>query len=298
MRSMTGYGRGEWVGADASRVTAELRTVNRRQAEVVVTLPRDLAVLEVKVQGYLAPRLSRGRCEVRIQSVRGTADAAAPLRWNRARARAWVDLCREMQRTLDLPGASAEPTWETLIRCPGVMEASDEEGPDPEQEWERIRPALEQAWQALDRMRLREGGLLEKDLVDQVDRMRQFLDQVRQRAPEVRQRQREQLRIRLAQAGLDGIPLDDERLMKEWVLYCDRCDISEEMTRLESHFQQFEDARSLGEPVGRRLDFLAQEMQREINTLGTKGSDALLSAWVVELKTTLERFREQAMNVE
>ena len=128
--------------------------------------------------------------------------------------------------------------------------------------------------------------------------MRKAVTQIRKRAPEVARRYRDQLRARIAEAGLELPAEEDERLAKEVVYFADRSDISEELARLESHFKQFEDCRRSREPVGRTLDFLAQEMNREINTIGSKANDSLISRAVVTLKAELEKFREQAQNVE
>ena len=150
----------------------------------------------------------------------------------------------------------------------------------------------------LDGTRRREGEALERDLRGRMDLLRAEVAGIRSRAPEVMRRYRENLVQRVRAAGLEGVGPDDERVLKELVIFADRSDISEELARLESHFVQFEDACRGAEPAGRRLDFLAQEMHREINTVGSKANDAALSAAVVRAKTELERFREQVQNVE
>jgi uncharacterized protein (TIGR00255 family) len=147
-------------------------------------------------------------------------------------------------------------------------------------------------------MREREGGHLSKDLTARVGVMRGAVEKVQKQAPVTAENYRRNLLERVKSAGLENIAPDDERLLKEIVLFADRSDITEELTRLQSHFQQFEDCRKSKEPVGRTLDFLAQEMNREINTIGSKANDAVISREVVTLKAELERFREQAQNVE
>jgi uncharacterized protein (TIGR00255 family) len=148
------------------------------------------------------------------------------------------------------------------------------------------------------KMRSREGANLKKDLGDRVATMRKAVARVRKEAPQVQKRYREQLIERIKGAGLEDLQLDEERLLKEVIFFADRSDISEELTRLQSHFQQFDDCLKSAEPVGRTLDFLAQEMNREINTIGSKANDSLISREVVVLKAELEKFREQAQNVE
>jgi uncharacterized protein (TIGR00255 family) len=147
-------------------------------------------------------------------------------------------------------------------------------------------------------MREREGAHLMRDLSARASIMRRCVVKIQKQAPQTATRYRQQLIGRIKGAGFEAPALDDERLLKEVVLFADRSDISEELTRLQSHFQQFEDCRKSREPVGRTLDFLAQEMNREVNTIGSKANDALISREVVTLKAELERFREQAQNVE
>jgi uncharacterized protein (TIGR00255 family) len=139
---------------------------------------------------------------------------------------------------------------------------------------------------------------LADDLATRIGIMRKAVGQVQKHAPGVAERYRQQLIERIKGAGLEAPGADDDRLLKEIVYFADRSDISEELTRLQSHFQQFEDCRKSREPVGRMLDFLAQEMNREINTIGSKANDTLISREVVTLKAELEKFREQAQNVE
>ena len=148
------------------------------------------------------------------------------------------------------------------------------------------------------KMREREGAHLAQDLAARITIMRKAAARIQQQAPDVAERYRQQLIERIKEAGLEAPGAEDERLLKEVVYFADRSDITEELTRLQSHFQQFADGRKSKEPVGRMLDFLAQEMNREINTIGSKANDSLISRQVVTLKAELERFREQAQNVE
>jgi uncharacterized protein (TIGR00255 family) len=150
----------------------------------------------------------------------------------------------------------------------------------------------------MDSMRRREGEALERDLQGRLGQIRSALDRVRALAPDVVSRYRQQLGQRLQAAGLEGVTIDDERILRELVVFADRSDISEEIARIDSHFQQYEDCRKSREAVGRKLDFLAQEFHREINTIGSKANDARIAAEVVLMKTELERFREQVQNIE
>ena len=157
---------------------------------------------------------------------------------------------------------------------------------------------MQQALVMLLKMRAREGANLKRDLAGRIGTMRKAVARVTKEAPLVQDRYRQQLIERIKNAGLEELKLDEERVLKEVVFFADRSDISEELTRLQSHFQQFDDCLKSVEPVGRQLDFLAQEMNREINTIGSKANDSAISRDVVVLKTELEKFREQAQNVE
>jgi uncharacterized protein (TIGR00255 family) len=171
---------------------------------------------------------------------------------------------------------------------------SDDELVEAETVWPVVEEAVKQALAALVKMREREGHHLAGDLSARIGVMRAAVEKVQTQAPQTAENYRRQLHERIKCAGLEAIAPDDERLLKEIVLFADRSDISEELTRLQSHFQQFEDCAKAREPVGRTLDFLAQEMNREINTIGSKANDAVISREVVILKAELEKFREQA----
>ncbi|MEY4690270.1 MAG: hypothetical protein RIT19_595 [Verrucomicrobiota bacterium] len=295
MKSMTGYGRGE-SSANGARVVVELKSVNRKQSEVVVLLPADWETLETRIRDSVARVVSRGRCEVRVTlEVADGGDAGH--RINREAAQAYAREWSEVATQLGLTGAGAQVSLELLARCPGVLQ-SQTRVVDPESSWPAASAALATALESLDVMRRREGEALERDLQGRIDQIRSALERVRALAPEIVVRYRQQLAQRLQSAGLAGITLDDERILKELVVFADRSDISEEIARLGSHFQQYEDCRPSREAVGRKLDFLAQEFHREINTIGSKANDARIATEVVLMKTELERFREQVQNVE
>ncbi len=288
---MTGFGRGVHL-AEGGRVVVEIRSVNRKQAEVSLKLPAELEPLELRLREETLKAVARGRVEVRVQLELPATDAAQ--RVNAELAAAYARELHDLSRTLGLAGGV---TLEALVRCPGVLQAEPVEQ-DPEALWTRVAPAFEEALKAFNAMRGREGAALSTDLESRIQLLREAADRIRQQAPEVGRRYREQLIQRLRLAGIETVSPDDERVLKEIVLFADRSDITEELTRLASHFAQFDDCRSAREPVGRKLDFLAQEINREVNTIGSKANDALISADVVVLKTELERFREQAQNVE
>jgi uncharacterized protein (TIGR00255 family) len=293
MKSMTGYGRGERA-QDGFKVTVELSSVNRKQAEVSVTLPRELEALEAPVRDAINRQIARGRVTARVTLHAAAGRLAARKHIDEPLARAYAEEFARLARVLKLSG---EVSLDQVLRAPGVFQ-TDEQLAGAEDLWPAVEKALTLAMTALVKMRTREGSHLAKDLAERIGTMQTSVERIRRQAPVTMENYRRQLVERVKSAGLTGITAEDERLMKEIVLFADRTDISEELARLQSHFQQFDDCRRSGEPVGRTLDFLAQEMNREINTIGSKANDAVISREVVTLKTELERFREQAQNIE
>jgi uncharacterized protein (TIGR00255 family) len=290
---MTGYGWGE-CSQHGFKVTVELSSVNRKQSEVSVSLPRELEVLEAQVRDEINRRVARGRLTARVTMQTAEGREASRVRLNRPMAAVYARELRKLARELSLPDTL---TLDLVVRAPGVLE-TDVAVADAEAFWPAVNKALQQALGMLVKMRTREGSHLKRDLTDRIESMRKAVARIRKEAPIVQKRYREQLIERIKSAGLDDLQVDEERLLKEVVFFADRSDISEELTRLHSHFNQFDDCRQSAEPVGRTLDFLAQEMNREINTIGSKANDSLISREVVILKTELEKFREQAQNVE
>lgn len=290
---MTGYGRGD-SSQDGFKITVELSSVNRKQSEISVTLPREMEMLEAPIRDLINRRVARGRLTARVSLHAGTSKLAARMHLNVPLAKAYAHELGRLARQLKL----ADPvTLDHLARAPGVLQ-TDEQLAEEEDFWPAVEKALQKALEALLNMRGREGSHLALDLAKRVRIMRQAAARIQKHVPQVARRYREQLIARIKSAGLETPAADDERLLKEVVYFADRSDISEELARLQSHFQQFEDCLRSREPVGRTLDFLAQEMNREINTIGSKANDSLISREVVTLKAELEKFREQVQNVE
>jgi uncharacterized protein (TIGR00255 family) len=292
MKSMTGYGRGE-CSQRGFKVTVEVSSVNRKQTEIAVNLPRDLEVLEAQIRDEINRRVARGRLTVRL-SVHAAEGAGGKMRINVALAKIYARELRSLAKSLRLADSV---TLDLLARAPGVLQPA-EEFTEAEELWPATAKALQGALDVMLNMRAREGAWLAKDLTARAARLRAGVRRVRHQAPRSARHYRAQLLARIKAAGLESPALDDERLMKEILYFADRSDISEELTRLESHFLQFDDCLKSNEPVGRTLDFLAQEMNREVNTLGAKANDSVISREVVLLKAELEKFREQVQNVE
>ena len=291
MNSMTGYGRGE-SSRNGAKFTVEISTVNRKQAELSLYLPRELDALENRARDEINSRISRGRIVTRVgfsPSANGKSKVKIDTKLAQQYAREFRKLAGEMKLKDDL-------SIDIILRAPGVMQQT-EEALEVEELWPTLRKALRKALVDLLAMRAREGANLKKDLKKRVSLMQKSVTAITRQAPKTAKRHREQLCERLRTAGLE-VDFDEERVMKEVVIFSDRIDITEELTRLESHFEQFTDCAKSEVPVGRTLDFLSQEMNREINTIGSKANDAQISRWVVALKSELEKFREQVQNVE
>lgn len=288
---MTGYGRGE-ADQDGTKFSVELNSVNRKQSDIVMNLPRDLATLEPRIRQTINEKISRGRMNVLVALHQG-ANGAAALALDTALARSYHQAMLTLQKELSAPG---EITIGTLLQAPGVMR-SPEHTINADEAWPVVQRALTAALGELIRMREREGKHLAKDLIHRLKTLRQETKEIRALYPEVVKKYRATLRERLEKAGLD-LPLDDERLLKEVTIFADRSDISEELTRLESHLAQFAHHLRKNEPVGRTLEFITQEIFRELNTLGAKSNDAGISQHVVACKSELEKIREQIQNLE
>lgn len=290
---MTGYGRGD-SAQDGFKITVELSSVNRKQAEIMAHLPRELEMLESRVRDEVNRKIARGRLIVKVSLHAGEGHSGGAVRINIPLAKAYAKEIGKLARELKL---SDEVTLDLLVRAPGVLETQAQVS-DPDAFWPTVERALAEALTALVTMREREGAHLAKDLQKRMAVMRKSVERVQRAAPEMLKRYRQQLRDRIKNAGLERPAIDDERLLKEVIYFADRSDISEELTRLQSHFQQFDVCLKSSEPIGRTLDFLAQEINREVNTVGSKATDSLISHEVVTLKAELEKFREQVQNVE
>ncbi len=288
---MTGYGRGE-SERDGARISVELSSVNRKQSDVVVNLPRDLVSLEPRIRQTINERVTRGRVNVVVAC---DVDPAAQPKTviDPTLARAYHDSLRELQRELSLPG---EITIGMILQAPGVLRTADHQLL-PEESWPAVERALQSALTALLRMREREGKHLAKDLIHRLKVVRQALKEVRKHHPAVVEKYRNALLDRIRDAGIALAPNDD-RLLKEIAFYADRADVSEELTRLESHLAQFAHHLRKDAPVGRTLEFITQEISRELNTLGAKAGDAEISRQVVACKSEVEKIREQIQNLE
>lgn len=290
IKSMTGYGKGE---ADdvPGRCLVEVKTVNNRYGEVSVKMPRSFLAYEHEVRKAVGGRVKRGKADLFVQWEPAQTGVVVPP-VNHAVARGYKQAFESLAHDLHL---SAEIPLALIINQRNVLQESVSD------EQSDLLPLLLQAVQgaldSLDQMRQREGEALKADLAERRLELASLVAQVRDRAPQMVAEYHTKLQQRLAKL-LGGAELDPQRLAQEVALLADRCDITEELVRLESHFRQFDDTLELKEPVGRKLDFLMQEFNREVNTIGSKANDSTVTTLVVQMKAELEKMREQVQNIE
>ncbi len=291
MQSMTGYGRSEVQDARL-HLTIEARSVNHRYLDIVIRYPRLYAPLEARMKQLVSAHFARGRIEISIaQQMLGMEQRAIAI--DQALAQQYYQALQQMQETLRLPGTIDIGALLSLREILKVEESDS----DAEDDWELLAQGLEQALQALYGMRVQEGGLLHQDLRERLQLIARHVETIRQRVPLVMTEYRQRLEERIAEL-FRHYTLEPERLSQEVVLFAERADVAEELTRLEAHIQALTQLLEASGTVGRKSDFLLQEINREVNTIAAKSSDAQTAQEVVEIKSELERMREQIQNVE
>jgi uncharacterized protein (TIGR00255 family) len=290
IRSMTGFGSGRG-NAGGEDLDVEVRSVNHKYCEVKVRVPRELAPLELEAAKAVRERLARGGIDVTVRRP-GQASGLAP-RVDVALAESYARAYGEIQARLGLPGAV---TLAEVLSADGVVRL-EERAVDVDAARTALRSALGAALDALVAMRVQEGDALARDLRGRLDVVEALVTQAAQLVPQSIEHHRKRLAERV-QELTRGIPLDASRLAQEVALFADRTDVAEEVTRLRSHLAQVRALLGSAEPAGRKLDFLVQEMHREVNTIGSKSQSAEIATLVVAAKAEIERMREQVQNVE
>lgn len=290
IKSMTGYGKAEFA-LEHGKITVEMRSVNHRYGEISIKLPRTLIRFENDVRKTVAERLKRGKIDVFIQ-LEASPEGTPPM-VNVPLAKAYYQAFASLREELGI----AEPVPLSLIVAQKDVLAVTENGVDAEGMRDELLAVVAGAVETMETMRLSEGRELAEDLVRRRGNLSLLMERVAARAPTVPLEYLDKLTARLAQFGSDKFP-DEARFAQEVALMADRCDITEELVRFGSHLVQFDAALESTEPVGRKLDFLLQEMGREVNTIGSKANDGEITSCVVELKAELEKIREQVQNIE
>lgn len=291
MQSMTGYGRSEVHNAQL-HLTVEARSVNHRYLDVALRYPRLYTPLEARMKRLVGDHFARGRIDITIAVQSGSTERRTLL-LDHALAQQYYHALQQLQETLQLPGSIDLSTILSLRDVLTVEEAST----DVEEAWELIATGLEDALRALKGMRQQEGEFLCRDLQERLHTITRHVDTIRQRVPLVVIEYRQRLEQRV-QDLFQQFTLDAERVSQEAILFAERSDVTEELTRLEAHMQAFGRLLAAPEAVGRKIEFLLQEMHREVNTIASKSNDAEISQRVVDMKSELERMREQIQNVE
>ena len=293
-KSMTGFGRAV-ATAENRAFRAECRSVNHRYLELSIRMPSAFNAFEPMIRAKAQDYLSRGRVEIKVIDETGGV-LCARINVDRALAQSYLDALIELEL---IAGTSSPDRIGWLSRCDGVLCAAQEDE-DDELVAELIIEAVEGALQNLNEAREEEGTFIAKDLLEKVEEFKEHIVLVEERASEIPSIYREKLLTRAEELFEEKRPewYDDQRLFAETALYADRASIDEEVTRLAAHISALEEGLQSSEPVGRRLDFLIQEIFREINTIGSKAGDLVLTQTVVEMKTLIEKIREQVQNLE
>ena len=291
IRSMTGYGAAE-VATEAGRLSAEIRSVNHRYCEISLRLPRSITSLEGAVRQLLTERLSRGKINLTV-SWEGYEEEGGKLRVNHDVARQVVAALTELKSTYELGGTI---DTRAVASMPDVL-SWDRAPVDEARLWTQLRQVLEAAIENMAHMKQREGDALLREFETRLAAVEQRLVRAEERAP-LRPKEAQERMLARLKPLLGDIPVDPVRVAQEVAFLAERLDCTEECVRMRAHLDQFRRLFVDAEPAGRKLNFLLQEMNREVNTLGSKGNDAVIAEVVIELKDEIEKLREQVQKVE
>ena len=291
IRSMTGYGAAE-VATEAGRLSAEIRSVNHRFCEISLRLPRTIAGLENHVRQHLTERLSRGKINLTV-AWEGYEEEGGKLRVNHDVARQVVAALAELKEKYELGGTLDA---RSVASMPDVL-TWDRPPVDETRLWPQLRQVLDAVVENMGEMKQREGDALLREFETRLVAIERLLERAEERAPMRPKEAQERMLTRLKPL-LGDIPVDPARIAQEVAFLAERLDCTEEIVRMRAHLDQFRRLFTDKEPAGRKLNFLLQEMNREVNTLGSKGNDAVIAEVVIELKDEVEKLREQVQNVE
>lgn len=291
IKSMTGFGRYESV-LNGRKFTVEMKAVNHRYLDVNIKMPKALNFFESAIRSELKNHISRGKVDVYV-SYEDTAQQTNAVRYNRDIAAEYVQYMRQMAEEF---GLEDNIRMSTLAKLPEVF-VLEENGQDKEELWKELLMAVEGAAAMFVESRIAEGERLREDLFEKLDGMLGLVDRVEERYPQVVTEYRRKLEERTREL-LGGAAVDENRLLAEVVLFADKACVDEEVVRLRSHLEATRKTLMEGGSVGRKLDFIAQEMNREANTILSKANDLALSDYAIDLKTEIEKVREQIQNIE
>lgn len=290
-RSMTGYGRHE-ICDGGKKIMVEIKSVNHRYSDYSIKVPRFYGYLEDKIREYLSKYVSRGKIDIYV-SIENYGESDKQIVLNEELAENYIAVLREMVQKFDLRD---DITVSAVARYTDIFKNERKEE-DDEQIWVLVKNVLEHAVDAFVAMREREGKRLYDDMSARIEYMRELAAKIDERSPKTVEEYRKKLYQKIKEL-VDEKDIDESRILTEVAIFADKVAVNEETVRLESHFKEFYDIAESDEPSGRKLDFLVQEINREVNTTGSKASDIEIAKLVVDLKAEIEKLREQIQNIE
>lgn len=291
IKSMTGFGRGEF-SQDGKEFTVEIKTVNHRYTDIFIKMPRQIGFLEDRIRELVGKAISRGKIDVFITYF-NYSDDSKYVTFDEALAKTYISAVEALR---DKFGLRDDISVSLISKYPDVLKVEQNEE-DEGILWSMLQIAAENALASLVTMRENEGEGLKNILLDRAAYIESMIAEISKRAPEIPNEYKLKLDARIKDL-LQQQVIDESRLATEVAIFADRCSIDEELVRLASHIGQMREALSINQPVGRKLDFLVQEMNREINTIGSKANDLVITKSVVEIKSEIEKIREQIQNIE
>lgn len=291
IKSMTGFSRWEQE-TDGFRIRTELKSVNHRYLDLSVRMPRLYSYLEDRVRGLMKQYLYRGKADLFI-SIERVSGCGKRILLDEAYAESYVEALKKLKQTFSLSG---EVSLEMVARNSDLFD-SEEPEEDEEQVWKLLSACLERMMEGFLSMRRQEGECLKADLTGKMEGVKTLIAEIKSREPEATEQYEQRLRKKIEEA-LSAAEPDPQRLLTEVAIFSEKTAIDEELVRLDSHLQSFSVALETGGAVGKKLDFIMQEMNREINTIGSKANNLEISRIVVEVKSEFEKIREQIQNIE
>lgn len=291
LKSMTGYGRCETV-TEGKKILVEIKSVNHRFSDYNIKVPRHLGFLEDKTRQYASQRVTRGKIDIYV-AVENYDEADHDIMLNTELAKNYIEVLQELR---DKFGLRDDISVSSVARYNDIFKTERRED-DQDKMWELVKSVMSEAMDAFIAMREREGERIEKDLRDRIAYMSDLARQVDERSPQTVAEYRDKLYAKIKEL-LEDRDIDEARILTEVAIFADKVAVNEETVRLSSHFDEFYQILDSGEPAGRKLDFLIQEINREVNTIGSKASDIEIAKIVVTLKGEIEKLREQIQNIE
>ena len=291
LKSMTGYGRAESLRGHLEFIT-EIRSGNSRYREIILRVSQSLQPYEDRIRSIVSSSLKRGRIEISIQ-IKDNSDKGLKLELNRPLVKAYVDIFNELNNEL----GSKQPIDLSFFSQQKDIIIVKQDSVDLEEIWPDLKDVIDKALLSLDTMRINEGKAIEKDFLERLNRIRRYIDKITDRAKVTVEGYRDKIRQRINEL-VKAIEITEDRLIQEVAFMAERSDITEELIRIKSHLKQFRSYMNKNDAIGRRLDFLLQEINREVNTIASKSADSIISQIAVEIKAELEKLREQIQNLE